>query len=89
MGCAKDGIGFHAVAARGVNMLMHANDSNEVSQTSVSDGNVPDIEHIVDAIVYLTGARHGAGEVLHVDAGMHNGEWWRSGAKRTGDRKGR
>jgi enoyl-[acyl-carrier-protein] reductase (NADH) len=30
---------------------------------------------IVDAIVYLTEARHVTGEVLHVDAGAHSGKW--------------
>ena len=30
---------------------------------------------IVEAIVYLTEARHVTEEVLHVDAGAHNGKW--------------
>jgi hypothetical protein len=30
---------------------------------------------IVDAIVYLTEARHVTGEVPHVDAGAHSGKW--------------
>jgi DNA-binding transcriptional LysR family regulator len=30
---------------------------------------------IVDAVVYLTEARHVTGEVLHVDGGAHSGKW--------------
>jgi hypothetical protein len=33
-----------------------------------------DIADIVDAIVYLTEARHVTGEVLHVGAGAHSGK---------------
>ncbi len=29
----------------------------------------------VEAVVYLIEARHVTGEVLHVDAGAHNGQW--------------
>jgi hypothetical protein len=38
-------------------------------------GGKSDIAGIVDALVYLTEARHVTGEVLHVDAGAHNGKW--------------
>jgi enoyl-[acyl-carrier-protein] reductase (NADH) len=38
-------------------------------------GVISDIGDVVDAIVYLTEARHVTGEVLHVDAGSHNGKW--------------
>jgi hypothetical protein len=38
-------------------------------------GMISDLEDIVEAIVYLTEARHVTGEVLHVDAGTHNGKW--------------
>jgi len=36
---------------------------------------LPDIGDVVEAVVYLAEARHVTGEVLHVDAGMHNGKW--------------
>jgi hypothetical protein len=36
---------------------------------------IPDVADIVDAIVYLTEARHVTGEMPHVDAGAHNGKW--------------
>jgi len=38
-------------------------------------GTISDVDDIVDAIVYLTEARHVTGEVLHVDAGAHTGKW--------------
>jgi enoyl-[acyl-carrier-protein] reductase (NADH) len=38
-------------------------------------GEIPEISDIVDAILYLIEARHVTGEVLHVDAGVHNGKW--------------
>ena len=38
-------------------------------------GEILQIQDIVDAVVYLTGARHVTGEVLHVDAGAHTGKW--------------
>ena len=38
-------------------------------------GTISDVDDIVDAIVYLTETRQVTGEVLHVDAGAHNGKW--------------
>ncbi len=38
-------------------------------------GMISDADDIVEAIVYLTEARQVTGEVLHVDAGAHNGKW--------------
>jgi NAD(P)-dependent dehydrogenase (short-subunit alcohol dehydrogenase family) len=54
---------------------MHANDSTEALKGLSPMGEVPDVAAIVDAIVYLTEARYVTGEVLHVDAGAHNGKW--------------
>jgi enoyl-[acyl-carrier-protein] reductase (NADH) len=54
---------------------MHANDSSELLKSLSPMGEVQDIADIVDAIVFLTEARHVTGEVLHVDAGAHNGKW--------------
>jgi enoyl-[acyl-carrier-protein] reductase (NADH) len=54
---------------------MHANDSREYLQSLSPMGEISEIQDIVDAIVYLTEARHVTGEVLHVDAGAHNGKW--------------
>jgi len=38
-------------------------------------GVISAVEDIVDAISYLTEARHVTGEILHVDGGAHNGKW--------------
>lgn len=72
---ALKGIRFNAVAPGVVNTSMHANDSSEFLKSLSPMGEIPDIADIVDAIVYLTEARHVTGEVLHVDAGEHNGKW--------------
>jgi NAD(P)-dependent dehydrogenase (short-subunit alcohol dehydrogenase family) len=72
---AKEGIRFNAVAPGVVDTPMHAKDSRESLESLSPMGALPDVEDIVEAVVYLTGARHVTGEVLHVDAGMHNGKW--------------
>jgi NAD(P)-dependent dehydrogenase (short-subunit alcohol dehydrogenase family) len=72
---ATDGIRFNAVAPGEVDTPMHANDSKESMKSLSPMGLLPDIEDIVEAIVYLTEARCVTGEVIHVDAGMHNGKW--------------
>jgi NAD(P)-dependent dehydrogenase (short-subunit alcohol dehydrogenase family) len=72
---AKEGIRFNAVAPGVVNTSMHANDSSEFLKSLSPMGEIPDIADIVEAIVYLTEARHVTGEVLHVDGGAHNGKW--------------
>jgi NAD(P)-dependent dehydrogenase (short-subunit alcohol dehydrogenase family) len=72
---AKDGIRFNAVAPGNVDTPMHADDSRKFLQGLSPMGQICDIADIVDAIAYLTEARHVTGEVLHVDAGAHNGKW--------------
>jgi NAD(P)-dependent dehydrogenase (short-subunit alcohol dehydrogenase family) len=72
---AKDGIRFNAVAPGVVNTPMNENVSKESLEGASPMGRIPDVDDIVDAIVYLTEARQVTGEVLHVDAGMHNGKW--------------
>jgi NAD(P)-dependent dehydrogenase (short-subunit alcohol dehydrogenase family) len=72
---AKEGIRFNAVAPGQVNTPMHANDPREFLKSLSPMGEISDVSDIVDAIVYLTEARHVTGEVLHVDAGAHNGKW--------------
>jgi NAD(P)-dependent dehydrogenase (short-subunit alcohol dehydrogenase family) len=72
---AKDGIRFNAVAPGVVATRMHANDSKEDLYSLSPMGMISDVGDIVDAIVYLTEARHVTAEVLHVDAGAHNGKW--------------
>ena len=72
---ARDGIRFNAVAPGVVNTPMHANDPRDVLNSQSPMGTISEISDIVDAIVYLTEARQVTGEVLHVDAGAHNGKW--------------
>jgi NAD(P)-dependent dehydrogenase (short-subunit alcohol dehydrogenase family) len=72
---AMEGIRFNAVAPGVVDTPMHASDSAEFLKGLSPMGAISDIADIVDAIVYLTEARHVTGEVLHVDGGAHNGKW--------------
>jgi NAD(P)-dependent dehydrogenase (short-subunit alcohol dehydrogenase family) len=72
---AKDRIRFNAVAPGEVDTPLHAKDSREYLQSLSPMGEISDVADIVDAVVYLTEARHVTGEVLHVDAGAHNGKW--------------
>jgi NAD(P)-dependent dehydrogenase (short-subunit alcohol dehydrogenase family) len=69
---AKEGIRFETVASGVVDTPMHAMDSTEFLESLSPMGEIPDI---ADAIVYPTEARYVTGEVLHVDAGAHNGKW--------------
>jgi NAD(P)-dependent dehydrogenase (short-subunit alcohol dehydrogenase family) len=72
---AKDGIRFNAVAPGVVDTPMYANASRDFLNGLSPMGTISDVDDIIDAIVYLTEARHVTGEVLHVDAGAHNGKW--------------
>jgi NAD(P)-dependent dehydrogenase (short-subunit alcohol dehydrogenase family) len=72
---AKDRIRFNAVAPGVVDTPMHANDSRDDLKSQSPTGEIPEIQDVVDAVIYLTEARHVTGEVLHVDAGAHNGKW--------------
>jgi NAD(P)-dependent dehydrogenase (short-subunit alcohol dehydrogenase family) len=72
---AKDGIRFNAVAPGVVMTPMHANDPEDALKSLSPMGTIVGVEDIVQAVVYLTEARQVTGEVLHVDAGMHNGKW--------------
>lgn len=72
---AKDGIRFNAVAPGEVDTPLHANDSKEYLRSLSPMGEISEVQDIVDAVVYLTEARHVTGEVLHVDGGAHNGKW--------------
>lgn len=72
---AKDGIRFNAVAPGIVDTPMHAKDPQDFLKSLSPMGEIADVDDIVEAVVYLTEARHVTGEVLHVDAGAHNGKW--------------
>src|SRR5580658_3004086 len=64
---AKEGIRFNAIAPGIVDTPMHTGDPKEFLKTLSPMGEISDVADIVDAIVYLTEARHVTGEVLHVD----------------------
>lgn len=72
---AKDGIRFNVVAPGIVNTPMHANDPQEFLKGLSPMGMISEVDDIVEAVVFVTEARHVTGEVLHVDAGAHNGKW--------------
>ena len=36
---------------------------------------ITDAEEIAEAVLYLTGAHHVIGEVLHMEGGAHSGRW--------------
>jgi NAD(P)-dependent dehydrogenase (short-subunit alcohol dehydrogenase family) len=72
---APDAIRFNAVAPGVFYTPMHENDSTDFLKSLSPMKMISDIDDIVEAIVYLTDARHVTGEVLHVDAGAHNGKW--------------
>ncbi len=75
MESAKDGIRFNAVAPGVVRTPMHERDPKEFLESLSPMGQISEVDDIVHAVIYLTEARHVTGEVLHVDAGAHNGKW--------------
>jgi NAD(P)-dependent dehydrogenase (short-subunit alcohol dehydrogenase family) len=72
---AKDSIRFNAVASGVVDTPMHAKTPHDFMKGLSPMGQIPDVEDVVDGVIYLIEARHVTGEVLHVDAGAHNGKW--------------
>ena len=72
---AKEHIRFNAVAPGPVDTPLHKDNPKEFLKTLTPMGIVSDVSDIVDAVVYLTEARHVTGEVLHVDGGAHSGKW--------------
>ena len=72
---AQEGIRFNAVAPGVVDTPLHAEGSHDFLRAQSPMGQISDVQDIVEAVVYLTEARHVTGEVLHVDAGAHNGKW--------------
>jgi NAD(P)-dependent dehydrogenase (short-subunit alcohol dehydrogenase family) len=72
---AKEGIRFNAVAPGVVDTPMNVDRSKDDLKSLSPMGMIQDVEDIVDAIIYLAEARQVTGEVLHVDAGAHNGKW--------------
>ena len=72
---AKEGIRVNAVAPGVVDTPMHKDDPKEFLKSLSPIGRIVDVQDIVEAVLYLTGARQVTGEVLHVDGGAHVGKW--------------
>jgi NAD(P)-dependent dehydrogenase (short-subunit alcohol dehydrogenase family) len=72
---AKDGIRFNAVAPGTVDTPLHKDDPKESLKNLQPMGQIVTVRDVVDAVLYLVGARQVTGEVLHVDGGAHAGRW--------------
>jgi NAD(P)-dependent dehydrogenase (short-subunit alcohol dehydrogenase family) len=72
---AKENLRFNAVAPGSVDTPLHKNNPKDFLKTLSPMGTISDVNDIVEAVVYLTEARHVTGEVLHVDGGAHSGKW--------------
>jgi NAD(P)-dependent dehydrogenase (short-subunit alcohol dehydrogenase family) len=72
---AKQHIRFNTVAPGVVDTPLHRNNPEDFLKSLSPMGTISDVKDIVDAVVYLTEARHVTGEVLHVDGGSHSGKW--------------
>lgn len=72
---AKDGIRVNTVSPGVVNTRMHENDDREFLNTLSPTGRVAEVSEIVDAVVFLQGAKFVTGENICVDGGAHAGKW--------------
>lgn len=72
---AADNIRFNAVAPGLVDTPLTKNNPKDFMKSLSPMGTLSDPKDIVDAIVYLTEARHITGETVHVDGGAHVGKW--------------
>jgi NAD(P)-dependent dehydrogenase (short-subunit alcohol dehydrogenase family) len=72
---AKEGIRVNAVAPGVVDTPLHKNNPKDFLKRLSPMGSISTVQDIVDAVIYLTEARHITGEVLHVDGGAHIGKW--------------
>src|SRR6202049_3289522 len=72
---AKERIRFNTVAPGVVDTPLHKNNPKDFLKSLSPMGTISGVNDIVDAVVYLTEARHVTGEVLHVDGGAHSGKW--------------
>src|ERR1700757_583075 len=72
---SKEHIRFNTVAPGVVNTPLHKNNPKDFLKTLSPMSTISDVNDIVEAVVYLTEARHVTGEVLHVDGGAHAGKW--------------
>lgn len=72
---AKDGIRVNTVSPGAVDTPMHTNDDREFLNNLSPIGRVAEVSEIVDAVMYLQGAKFVTGENIRVDGGAHAGKW--------------
>jgi NAD(P)-dependent dehydrogenase (short-subunit alcohol dehydrogenase family) len=72
---ARVGIRVNTVAPGVVDTPLHKDNSKEFLKSLSPMAAISNVQEIVDAVLFLTEARHITGEVLHVDGGAHLGKW--------------
>jgi NAD(P)-dependent dehydrogenase (short-subunit alcohol dehydrogenase family) len=72
---AQQKIRFNTVAPGIVETPMHEHDPKDFLRSLSPMGEISSVRDIVDAVMFLTEARHVTGEVLHIDGGAHLGKW--------------
>jgi len=66
---AKRGVRVNAVAPGLIKTPMHAGATHDFLATLLPVGRMGEVQHIVDAVLYLESASFVTGEILHVDGG--------------------
>jgi NAD(P)-dependent dehydrogenase (short-subunit alcohol dehydrogenase family) len=72
---AKEGIRVNTVSPGVVNTPMHAKDNPENLKELSPMGREVEVSEIVDAVLFLQGAKSVTGENIRVDGGAHAGKW--------------
>jgi NAD(P)-dependent dehydrogenase (short-subunit alcohol dehydrogenase family) len=72
---AGKGIRVNAVAPGIIKTPMHQPETHDFLAKLHPMGRMGEIDEIVEAVLYLDGAKFVTGEILHVDGGQHAGRW--------------
>ncbi|WP_428308514.1 SDR family NAD(P)-dependent oxidoreductase [Lacipirellula sp.] len=72
---ADRGIRVNAVAPGVIRTPMHAPETHAFLAGLHPVGRMGEVDEIVEAVLYLEGAKFVTGETLHVDGGAHAGHW--------------
>lgn len=70
---AASNIRFNVVSPAVINTPMHANDDHEALAKFHPLGRMGEVSDVVDAVLYLQGAKFVTGENIRVDGGVHAG----------------
>ena len=54
---------------------LHDDDPIDTLKAMQPMGHLVEVSDVVEAVLYLAGARQVTGEVIHVDGGAHAGRW--------------